>query len=226
MLRTRAPLYRGRSPFSHDLHVLGAPLTFVLSQDQTLQFESFGKHRGAKPQMPPYCSLLHTCRFRGTKATVHRTHAISRVQSDSVFKDRGEASRFQLFSVSGPRNLVPLSFAVKGIQDFFLGPQDPTRGSEERFAGPLGSAEGADTWIARNHSASGFLSRTKNLREFEAFAVSIGHLVRHAELTFREYAPDRGKFRGQRPSRKPATGAWLLDPGPPAGIGRGGHRGT
>ena len=37
MLLTRAPLYWGRSPFSCDLHVLGAPLTFVLSQDQTLQ---------------------------------------------------------------------------------------------------------------------------------------------------------------------------------------------
>ena len=37
MLLTRAPLYRGRSPFSCDLHVLSAPLTFVLSQDQTLQ---------------------------------------------------------------------------------------------------------------------------------------------------------------------------------------------
>ena len=37
VLLTRAPLYRGRSPFSLDLHVLSAPLTFVLSQDQTLQ---------------------------------------------------------------------------------------------------------------------------------------------------------------------------------------------
>ncbi len=39
MLLTRAPLYRGprRNPFSFDLHVLSAPLTFVLSQDQTLQ---------------------------------------------------------------------------------------------------------------------------------------------------------------------------------------------
>jgi hypothetical protein len=36
VLLTRAPLYRGRSPFSCDLHVLGAPLTFALSQDQTL----------------------------------------------------------------------------------------------------------------------------------------------------------------------------------------------
>ena len=40
VLLTRAPLYRGRSPFSFDLHVLGAPLTFVLSQDQTLQLKT------------------------------------------------------------------------------------------------------------------------------------------------------------------------------------------
>jgi hypothetical protein len=39
VLRTRAPLYWGRSPFSCDLHVLGAPLTFALSQDQTLQLK-------------------------------------------------------------------------------------------------------------------------------------------------------------------------------------------
>ena len=53
VLLTRAPLYRGRSPFSCDLHVLGAPLTFVLSQDQTLQFESFGKHLTPKSDAPP-----------------------------------------------------------------------------------------------------------------------------------------------------------------------------
>ena len=35
-LLTRAPLYSGRSPFSFDLHVLGTPPAFVLSQDQTL----------------------------------------------------------------------------------------------------------------------------------------------------------------------------------------------
>ena len=40
VLRTRAPLSstpKGR--FSFDLHVLGPPQTFALSQDQTLQFE-------------------------------------------------------------------------------------------------------------------------------------------------------------------------------------------
>ena len=37
VLLTRAPLYSDRSPFAFDLHVLGAPPTFALSQDQTLQ---------------------------------------------------------------------------------------------------------------------------------------------------------------------------------------------
>ena len=36
VLLTRAPLYLGLLPFSLDLHVLGTPLAFVLSQDQTL----------------------------------------------------------------------------------------------------------------------------------------------------------------------------------------------
>jgi len=38
VLLTRAPLNRV-APVAFDLHVLGAPLTFVLSQDQTLQLD-------------------------------------------------------------------------------------------------------------------------------------------------------------------------------------------
>ena len=39
-LLTRAPLDRGASPSTpFDLHVLGTPPAFVLSQDQTLQFD-------------------------------------------------------------------------------------------------------------------------------------------------------------------------------------------
>jgi hypothetical protein len=56
VLLTRAPLYRGRSPFSCDLHVLGAPLTFVLSQDQTLQFEPV---RLANHPKTAYCHFSH-----------------------------------------------------------------------------------------------------------------------------------------------------------------------
>ena len=41
VLRTRAPLYSPLRAFSLDLHVLGTPPAFVLSQDQTLQFRDF-----------------------------------------------------------------------------------------------------------------------------------------------------------------------------------------
>jgi hypothetical protein len=37
-LLTRAPLYSVLLPFTFDLHVLGMPPAFVLSQDQTLKF--------------------------------------------------------------------------------------------------------------------------------------------------------------------------------------------
>ena len=37
MLLTRAPLYLPLRAFAYDLHVLGMPPAFVLSQDQTLQ---------------------------------------------------------------------------------------------------------------------------------------------------------------------------------------------
>ena len=39
VLRTRAPLYSSLRTFPLDLHVLGTPPAFVLSQDQTLQFK-------------------------------------------------------------------------------------------------------------------------------------------------------------------------------------------
>ena len=53
MLLTRAPLDRV-APVAFDLHVLGAPLTFVLSQDQTLQLDPSADTFGAKPPVPPY----------------------------------------------------------------------------------------------------------------------------------------------------------------------------
>ena len=52
MLLTRAPLYRGLLPFSLDLHVLSAPLTFVLSQDQTLQLDLEVVPRGIQGAIP------------------------------------------------------------------------------------------------------------------------------------------------------------------------------
>ena len=47
VLLTRAPLYSPLRAFSLDLHVLGTPPAFVLSQDQTLQLRVFD------PRLPP-----------------------------------------------------------------------------------------------------------------------------------------------------------------------------
>ena len=79
VLLTRAPLYRGRIPFSLDLHVLGAPLTFVLSQDQTLQLNpvlarvSYGSRLG-EPCPPRAYASCEAKLFRA----VHLDHLLRR----------------------------------------------------------------------------------------------------------------------------------------------------
>ena len=87
MLLTRAPLYRGRSPFSSDLHVLGAPLTFVLSQDQTLQLNLLNRRTPVGSHQPkPYVVLS----LLTVAASAAIRPVIDRYAYNSVFKDRGE----------------------------------------------------------------------------------------------------------------------------------------
>ena len=68
VLLTRAPLYRGRSPFSCDLHVLGAPLTFVLSQDQTLQLNLVSSRVAAGRQQSSGSGLFESESHFGRRA--------------------------------------------------------------------------------------------------------------------------------------------------------------
>src|SRR5271156_4627330 len=109
VLLTRAPLYRGRSPFSCDLHVLGAPLTFVLSQDQTLQLRLSSSRAASVGDRSPRalafgnwkvasgaCTEVRTPprAFRGTHSSKShdRPYGTAGAQTrayDSVFKERG-----------------------------------------------------------------------------------------------------------------------------------------
>ena len=58
VLLTRSPLYSGLLPFAHDLHVLGTPPAFTLSQDQTLQ-KKFETCVSARPEgLARKCVLL------------------------------------------------------------------------------------------------------------------------------------------------------------------------
>jgi hypothetical protein len=95
VLLTRAPLYQGRSPFSHDLHVLSAPLTFVLSQDQTLQLKLSWSFLTRLVTSQPL-RLLLLCYFKGWETSFRRTCSHSfgphHIFYDSVFKDRAELS--------------------------------------------------------------------------------------------------------------------------------------
>ena len=93
VLLTRAPLYWGRSPFSRDLHVLGAPLTFVLSQDQTLQFESLGETPWSKPPCLPLCSLsFESADLRSPKRSL-RSRLVTRTHDIFIAGNRIQFSR-------------------------------------------------------------------------------------------------------------------------------------
>src|SRR5712671_1771117 len=68
VLRTRSPVYSPLRAFSLDLHVLGTPPAFVLSQDQTLQLENrsvFLAHLTRVPWLTG-TRLVHSkhCEFR------------------------------------------------------------------------------------------------------------------------------------------------------------------
>jgi hypothetical protein len=111
VLLTRAPLYRGRSPFSCDLHVLGAPLTFVLSQDQTLQLK-LSSPRGAVLadggaralalfELGTASTPEHECSGDWLSHGTHSFDPICRdgayaCSYDSVFKDRGKLDGFRV----------------------------------------------------------------------------------------------------------------------------------
>ena len=131
MLLTRAPLYRGRSPFSLDLHVLGAPLTFVLSQDQTLQLNlcrSALLRKGA-PQLGHWrhCNplvysvmlwlflLCHVDGLATSSAYAADEPGPTLLRDDSlfnpVFKDRGRSTSALPRSTSG---LLPFRLAACG----------------------------------------------------------------------------------------------------------------
>jgi hypothetical protein len=104
VLLTRAPLYRGRSPFSLDLHVLGAPLTFVLSQDQTLQLNllevnSVGYNRGDGSCLIGHDVLSHRRGFhqpmrRPRHCTFLRTIQFSRTEPSSSIQESSSIDAF------------------------------------------------------------------------------------------------------------------------------------
>ena len=75
MLLTRTPLYSGLLPFTFDLHVLGTPPAFALSQDQTLMFNLFAARLSAAAKLtillnPLLISYLLACCWSPLQQTI------------------------------------------------------------------------------------------------------------------------------------------------------------
>jgi hypothetical protein len=109
VLLTRAPLYRGRSPFSCDLHVLGAPLTFVLSQNQTLQFEFFGEPQSlSKPTAAIMLAIILSpirCRRLGRAPLVRGPRDFSRGIRTQFSRTEGSGAPLRRVAVSSSGSL-------------------------------------------------------------------------------------------------------------------------
>ena len=122
VLRTRAPLYSPLRAFSLDLHVLGTPPAFVLSQDQTLQLRVIP----ARPLSRNVAWLLRIfCKLKECESAFRRRLAIqfSKTEHHPRIRDTGapnprldrRGSREDNRSASrGGVYLQPLPSFVKG----------------------------------------------------------------------------------------------------------------
>ena len=102
------------APFSCDLHVLSVPLTFALSQDQTLQLKTVERSVQRLTPDPVSLSTQTTSAVLLDSLTLSRC-ALSRAlacHSDSVFKGRN-ACRFGLTMLRTQRLMCkPFSFGL------------------------------------------------------------------------------------------------------------------
>jgi hypothetical protein len=94
VLRTRAPLYSPLRAFPLDLHVLGTPPAFVLSQDQTLQLRDFDPSQFLSRGELAWCtSICANSRKCGTAFLRRLAIQISKTeQNPSTGADRLESS--------------------------------------------------------------------------------------------------------------------------------------
>ena len=94
MLLTRTPLYSGLLPFTFDLHVLGTPPAFALSQDQTLMFNLFVRYPFGQQQLnlPASSPKPRRVRFKET-ICIHLLNALSDLELVSPLQDRLEITQ-------------------------------------------------------------------------------------------------------------------------------------
>ncbi len=101
VLRTRAPLYSPLRAFSLDLHVLGTPPAFVLSQDQTLQLRDFDPSQ--LPLARRTGMVIHICcKLEGMRGP-HSKHRLAIQLSKTELHRSDRVSRIRTLATAGSR---------------------------------------------------------------------------------------------------------------------------
>jgi hypothetical protein len=101
VLRTRAPLYSPLRAFSLDLHVLGTPPAFVLSQDQTLQLRDFDPSQ--LPLSRRTGMVFHDCcKLEGMRGP-HSKHRLAIQLSKTELHRSNRAALIRTLSTAGSR---------------------------------------------------------------------------------------------------------------------------
>ena len=140
VLLSRSPLASTRRWVPFDLHVLGAPPAFILSQDRTLR----PKYLGFEPVRSPQ-SIAD--RFRSIHMVLYRKRNFSGPPLGGLAKNKSKLDHFKWFDVCPDATLNVSILAVSGSQGArprgSSGPTGP-RGKETYCQ--TGGAPGAGIW--------------------------------------------------------------------------------
>ena len=133
VLLSRSPLASARGQVPFDLHVLGAPPAFILSQDRTLR----PKYMGFEPVRS---SQFIADRFRSIHMVLYRKRNFSGPPLGGLAKNKSKLDHFKWFDVCPDATLNVSILAVSGSQGArpAVHPVRPGRAARRYIARPEG----------------------------------------------------------------------------------------
>ena len=137
VLLSRSPLASARGQVPFDLHVLGTPPAFILSQDRTLR----PKYLGFEPVRS---SQFIADRFRSIHMVLYRKRNFSGPPLGGLAKNKSKLDHFKWFDVCPDATLNVSILAVSGSQGarFAADPVRPGRAARRYIARPRGAVGG------------------------------------------------------------------------------------
>src|SRR3954468_6283813 len=110
VLRTRSPVYSPLRAFSLDLHVLGTPPAFVLSQDQTLQLKTSHRSVSSCADVIPILLPIHS---KHCGSAICFVDLLSSFQGPNLTATADDRLRDQGFYNSQPTTQLPDAFWLR-----------------------------------------------------------------------------------------------------------------